>query len=236
MLHEDDFVDALFAAKDVLWLFRNSDISPEDEDKQAVGDALHALAKVHASIWELKEAREAAEDALACYEQAGVTAGDKSYGLAPAHQTLAGILCQDGDPDGAVQHYQQALAIYEEAGDAAGEAMAKAAFAYQDMMSRLKILDEKPEAFLQAWGDRISANWTLMDEALASMQQTRNTDSEDEIVAMISEMNKKIGDIQKKTGNPTKTVWLYDRTTRKSVRKDYYEPLEETTSQLAVQG
>lgn len=34
-LHEADAVDALFAAKDVLWLFRGNDILPEEEDKKA---------------------------------------------------------------------------------------------------------------------------------------------------------------------------------------------------------
>eukprot|EP00440_Ansanella_granifera_P011680 gb/GFBE01012684.1/.p1 GENE.gb/GFBE01012684.1/~~gb/GFBE01012684.1/.p1 ORF type:complete len:515 (+),score=166.27 gb/GFBE01012684.1/:1-1545(+) len=234
MLHEEDFVDALFAAKDVMWLFRGGDISEEDEDKKAIADGLHGQAKVHLAIWELKEAQEVAQEAVKYYEEACKTPQEKAAGLAPALQCLAQAFCADAQPDEALPHSTRAVEIFAEAGDRKGEAMASAILAYQDMISRMKILDENPQGFTEESNKRISVNWQLIEEGMASAQQLREQDAEEQIGLMIHEMNKKVGELQKKMGTPTKTVWMFDRVTRKAVRKDYYEPLEGSDTQLAV--
>jgi len=223
MLHEADFVDALFAAKDVIWLFRGNEISPEEEDKKAIADALHAQAKVHLSVGELKEAQEAAQEAIKYYEQATMTPKEGAYGLGGALQTLAHALCLEGEPDLGRPHNERAAELFATAQDAPGEAMARAVMGYQDTMSRMKQLEDAPGAFTEQSNQQVTDNWTVMDEAMALMRELRNQEGEDQIGSLIYEMNQKVGELQKKMSTPTRTVWTVDRITRKAVQKDYYD-------------
>eukprot|EP00930_Biecheleria_cincta_P100343 TRINITY_DN91987_c0_g1_i1.p1 TRINITY_DN91987_c0_g1~~TRINITY_DN91987_c0_g1_i1.p1 ORF type:complete len:526 (-),score=150.14 TRINITY_DN91987_c0_g1_i1:155-1732(-) len=229
MLHQGDFVDALFAAKDTLWLYRNSDVEPEDEDKMAIANALHAIANVHLAVWELSEARETAEEAVKLYDEVCSTNFEKLHGLAPALQTLAHALSADQKPDDALPHSERAVEICAASCDRNAEGMAKAMLAYQDQMARLKIWDEKPHEVLDEWSTRIQEeNWKLAEEAFLLMQELRNEEGEAQVQSMIDEMNKAVEKIQAKSGTPTRTVWTIDKNTRKAVRKDYYDtPKEE---------
>lgn len=226
MLHEADAVDALFAAKDVLWLFRGNDILPEEEDKKAIADALHCQAKVHFSIGELADAREVAEESLKYYAQAQMTPKEAAYGQGYALQTLAHILCAELSPDEGLPHSERAVELFATAQDQRGEAMAKAILAYQDTMSRMKQLEDTPQAFTEQSNARVTQNWTVIDDAMVMMREIRNQEGEDTIGSLIYEMNQKVGEIQKKMSTPTKTVWTVDRVTRKAKQKDYYEPMD----------
>eukprot|EP00438_Fugacium_kawagutii_P035711 Skav234670 [mRNA] locus=scaffold1131:451566:456727:- [translate_table: standard] len=137
-LHENDAVDALFAAKDVLWLrlgidltllppsgaprFRGNDISPEEEDKKAIADGLHAQAK------------------------------EAAYGQGYALQTLAHTFCAELSPDEGLPFSEQSVELFATAGDVKGHAMAKAVLAYQDYYepidpgTQLATQEEAPEA------------------------------------------------------------------------------------------
>ncbi|CAK9114659.1 unnamed protein product [Durusdinium trenchii] len=220
MLHEADAVDALFAAKDVLWLFRGNDILPEEEDKKAIADALHCQAKVHFSIGELADAREVAEESLKYYAQAQRSLEEAAYGQGYALQTLAHILCAELSPDEGLPHSERAVELFATAQDQRGEAMAKAILAYQDTMSRMKQLEDTPQAFTEQSNARVTQNWTVIDDAMVMMREIRNQEGEDTIGSLIYEMNQKVGEIQKKMSTPTKTVWTVDRVTRKAKQKD----------------
>ncbi|CAJ1367664.1 unnamed protein product [Effrenium voratum] len=224
MLHEEDVVDALFAAKDVIWLFRGNDILPEEEDKKAIADSLHAQAKVHLSIGELKECKETAEEALKYYDEAKMTPKEAAHGKGAVLQTLAHALCAETSPDEALPHSQNSVELFAAAQDISGEAMAKAVLAYQDTMSRMKQLEEIPQAFTEQSNHQVNENWNTIEEGMAMMREIRNQEGEDQIGSLIYEMNQKVGDIQKKMSTPTKTVWTVDRVTRRAVKKDFYEP------------
>ncbi|CAK9003629.1 Ankyrin repeat domain-containing protein 29 [Durusdinium trenchii] len=228
MLHEADAVDALFAAKDVLWLFRGNDILPEEEDKKAIADALHCQAKVHFSIGELADAREVAEESLKYYAQAQMTPKElrlrcifsdsrilekrheslvqftrsasaqrsleeAAYGQGYALQTLAHILCAELSPDEGLPHSERAVELFATAQDQRGEAMAKAILAYQDTMSRMKQLEDTPQAFTEQSNARVTQNWTVIDDAMVMMREIRNQEGEDTIGSLIYEMNQKVG-------------------------------------------
>ncbi|CAE8681510.1 unnamed protein product [Polarella glacialis] len=220
MLHEDDFVDALFAAKDALRLFRGGNSKTGKEDKKAIADALHVLAKVHLSIWELKEAEQVVGEALKYYADAG----DKTHGVACALQTLAHILACRGSPDEALVASQKSVGIFREARDKYGEALAKASLFYQDLSSRFKIIEERPKEFSEEVTKRIEEDWKVASEALEMMQSLGSQEGEDSLMAMIQEMNLRAEQVQKKLGAPSKTVWTFDRETRTSVCKEYYGP------------
>ncbi|CAL1149368.1 unnamed protein product [Cladocopium goreaui] len=267
MLHEADAVDALFAAKDVLWLFRGNDISEEEEDKKAVNwvegadapslaiwdgklmaicaqikvggtgaiaDGLHGQAKVHFSIGELSEAKEVAQEALKYYQQAKMSPKEAACGQGYALQTLAHTHCAELSPDEGLPFSEQSVELFATAGDVKGQAMAKAVLAYQDTMSRMKQLEDTPQAFTQQSNARVTENWTVIEDAMAMMRDIRNQEGEDTIGSLIYEMNQKVGEIQKKMSTPTKTVWTVDKVTRKAKQKDYYEPVDPGT-QLATQ-
>lgn len=237
MLHEADAVDALFAAKDVLWLFRGNDISEEEEDKKAIADGLHGQAKVHFSIGELSEAKEVAQEALKYYQQAKMSPKEAACGQGYALQTLAHTHCAELSPDEGLDlgpFSEQSVELFATAGDVKGQAMAKAVLAYQDTMSRLKQLEDTPQAFTQQSNARVTENWTVIEDAMAMMRDIRNQEGEDTIGSLIYEMNQKVGEIQKKMSTPTKTVWTVDKVTRKAKQKDYYEPVDPGT-QLATQ-
>jgi len=226
MLHQEDFVDALFAAKDVLWLYRNSDLESEEEDKKAIANALHAIANVHLSVWELTEARESAEEAVKMYEEICSNDEERMLYLVPSLQTLAHALSADQKPDDALPHSEHAVELCVACGDRHAEALAKAMLAYQDQMARLKIWDEKPHEVLDEWSTRIQTeNWGLVEEAFRLMQELRNEEGEAQVQSMIVEMNKAVEKIQAKSGTPTRTVWRVDKNTRKAVRRDYYDKL-----------
>jgi hypothetical protein len=234
MLHQEDFVDALFAAKDTLWLYRNSDVEPEEENKIAIANALHAIANIHLSVWELSDAREKAEEAVKEYEEICTTDFERLQSLAPALQTLAHALSADQKPDDALLHSERAVEICVASGDRHAEGMAKAMLAYQDQMARLKIWDEKPHEVLDEWSTRIQEeNWKLAEEAFLLMQELRDEEGEAQVQSMIGEMNKAVEKIQAKSGAPTRTVWTVDKNTRKAVRKDYYDtPKEESKKDI----
>eukprot|EP00913_Durusdinium_trenchii_P008675 g8148.t1 len=245
MLHEADAVDALFAAKDVLWLFRGNDILPEEEDKKAIADALHCQAKVHFSIGELADAREVAEESLKYYAQAQMTPKElrlrcifsDSRILEKRHESLVqftrsasvpGCFLQ-GDGDGSiglprVPHSERAVELFATAQDQRGEAMAKAILAYQDTMSRMKQLEDTPQAFTEQSNARVTQNWTVIDDAMDARPTEAHSTSwhlaGDNPSSLIYEMNQKVGEIQKKMSTPTKTVWTVDRVTRKAKQKD----------------
>ncbi|CAE7212199.1 ankrd29, partial [Symbiodinium pilosum] len=193
MLHDEDFVDALFAAKDVLFLFRGGEIDPEDEDKKAIADGLHAQAKVHLSVGELKESQEAAQEAIKYYEQAKMTPKEAAYGMGGALQTLAHAYCLEGEPDLGLPHNERAAELFAAAEDATGEAMARAVMAYQDTMSRMKTLEDAPGSFTEQSNQRVTDNWTVMDDAMAMMRELRDQEGEDQIGSLIYEANQKVG-------------------------------------------
>jgi len=234
MLHEADAVDALFAAKDVLWLFRGNDISPEEEDKKAIADGLHGQAKVHFSIGELSEAKETAQEALKYYKEAKMSPKEAAYGQGYALQALAHVYCAELSPDEGLPFSEESVELFARAGEIKGQAMAKAVLAYQDTMSRMKQLEETPQAFTEQSNARVTENWTVIEDAMAMMREIRNQEGEDTIGSLIYEMNQKVGEIQKKMSTPTKTVWTVDKVTRKAKQKDYYEPMDPGT-QLATQ-
>jgi len=236
MLHEEDFVDALFAAKDVIWLFRGPDTKPEEDEGniKEIADALHAQAKVHLSIWELKEACKTGSDAVNYYEKACSTEKDRIHYLAPALQTVARALCADNKPDEGLPHSKKSVELFNLANDRHGEAMAKAMQSYQDSMARLRILDESPQAMTEALGKQIEENWKYIEEGLVAVQELRSLHDEEQIAAMIHHMNQKISEIQAKMGEPTKTVWTFDRATRQTVKKDYYDPISSPVTTTTV--
>merc|ERR1712176_798114 len=143
---EDDFDDAVIAAKDVLKLYRGKDRKTDGEDKRGVALGLHSLSQVYFQRYMLSDALEAAEEALRFYEEVG----EKKRGMVPVLHTMAGVQQALLKHDDAVKHMKQAVVISREVDDRVGEANALHCLAYLQMEGLFLELEKSPEVFSES--------------------------------------------------------------------------------------
>lgn len=208
--NEDDFDDAVIAAKDVLKLYRGRDKKTFDEDKGGCGLALHTLAQVQLQRFELTEALEAAEEALQYYEQAGM----KKDGMVPVLHTLARIQSTNQKTDEALTYMKQAVEITREVGDRAGESGSLHSLAYLEMSNLFSELMENAQVFSDEHNLPLESSWTYLDEALYIAREQQMPEGEAAVLDTIKWAMEQSRRIHIKIAEPVKTIYLVDQADR----------------------
>jgi len=211
LISEDDYDEALVAAKDVVRLFRGPNKRTDVEDKRAAGNALHALGKLQLQLGLPKDAREAASDALGCYEDLGLDADV----TAPVMLTLAQAEKALKNPDEAAKFANQAIQACRRAADVAGEAAALHIFASLELDRLFGEIEADPKAFKEEHNAQLEAAWKPMDEALRIYRELRRQPEEAAVMESINAFVERSKGIQRKVNIPSKTTFYMDPATRK---------------------
>mmetsp|Transcript_66137 Transcript_66137/g.159867 ORF Transcript_66137/g.159867 Transcript_66137/m.159867 type:complete len:378 (+) Transcript_66137:1-1134(+) len=208
---EEDYDDALIAAKDMVKLFRGRDRKTDDEDKKGIADSLQALAKVLLTKFDLAEALESGEEAMKLYNEIG-----EKKDSAPCCHTLAQIHLAMQKPTEAIKCARQAVEDYRDAGDLLAEANALHDLAVMDVEDLLSEVDKDPKSFSKEHADRLSALWKPLEDALALYRDLKHTEGEYYVTETINNVIERSRQIHIRVAEPIKTIYITDPNSRQS--------------------
>mmetsp|Transcript_119174 Transcript_119174/g.243718 ORF Transcript_119174/g.243718 Transcript_119174/m.243718 type:complete len:479 (+) Transcript_119174:83-1519(+) len=211
LLSEEDFDDALAAAKEMLKMFQGRDRKTDDEDIKAIADALVALSKVHAQRNELKEAADAADEAARLYDDKG----EKRFGMAPTLLTLAQIYQQmEGKSAEAVRACKKALEAYKDVQDQSGAAQAMNLAAMIDLDDLFKDMLADPQTYTREQNERMEESWAFLEQAMDIYTEFKNEDGIAAVSATIDSVIERSRKLHVMIAEPIKSIYIQDPTTR----------------------
>lgn len=211
LLTEDDFDDALAAAKEVLKLFQGKERKTDREEPKGIADALVSLSKVYAQRSELKEAADAADEASRLYGDIN----DKRFGMAPTLLTLAQIYQQmEGKAAEAVAACKKALEAYKDVQDQSGAAQAMHLSAMIDLDDLFKVMLADPNTYTQEQNTRMEESWSYLEQAMDIYTEIKNEDGIAAVSATIDSVIERSRKLHVMIAEPTKSIYITDPTTR----------------------
>lgn len=219
LTNEEDSDDALTAAKDIVKLFMGRDRKTDEEDKKAVGDALHTLAQVHLARFETQEAMETAESAMRYYMEGG----EKKNGTAVVLHTIAQIHQVDDKQEDALKAARQAMEVYQDIDFKPGEASALHNVAYMELDQLFKQVADKPEVFTKDQSGKLEEAWNDAVKALRLFQEINMIDGEDMVTETINLFIEKARKIHVQQFPPTKTIFLNEPNGRTFTKINIYD-------------
>lgn len=219
LINEEDHVDALFAAKDALRLFRGRDRRSQEEDSWALASMLHLLAKVHLALKEPGQALQACEDSCRHYSDLGAPA----HILGAVLHTQSTIRLVKKEPDAAVQAQQRALDLFQKAKDRRGEAFSLYHMAHVLLDGVFADLSAKAQVYSDEQQKKADVGWKFADQALVLYTKIQLKAGEAMVSKLIEEMTEKAKEVQKRMAVPTRTVYMFDPDTKKTLCKEFYD-------------
>jgi len=228
LIEEEDFDDAVLAAKEALQLFDGRDRKTAREDTKAVADSLHTLARLHIQRGDFEQAQEYAQRAVGLYEEKG----ERRYGAAPCSLTLAqAYQGMEGKVAEAVTACQRAIEYYEEEKDPMGMANAMHMSALIDLQDLFKVLNADPETYTAEHNSRTEQSWSFLERALELYSEAKNEDGIAAVSETIEDAIESSRALHVKTAEPLKSIYITDPETRQTSVIHIYDtspPKEET--------